>query len=195
MTRGLLDIEGLTDSESEQFQRCVALICGECFLVRNHPPHERSYRFALRNYDLLEAYFSAAGWRLKKDETLGVITWEGQPALRINFNLEETLTLLVLRLMYEEKAREVTLHGERTVLQQELVEKYRVMTERGLKKTALTVLLRRFQALKLIKVIGDEGDPETKIVLYPSIPFALDAMAIDDMHERIESFRREEEPC
>ncbi|MFP4563227.1 MAG: DUF4194 domain-containing protein [Spirochaetia bacterium] len=193
MSKRPSDIERLTEGEREQFRKCITLLCGECFLIRSFPPHEKAYRFALRNYDLLEVYFDIAGWKLKRDENLGVITWEGLPSGRINFNLEETLGLLILRLLYEEKSREITLHGERTVLQQEFVEKYRVMTERPLKKTALILLLRRFQALRLIKVLGDEGDPEAKIILYPSIPFALDGMAIEEMHERIASFRKEEE--
>jgi hypothetical protein len=180
----------LTEGEKDQFRLSVTTLLTESFLVRSFERHERLYRFTIRNFLLVEEYFALAGWGLKKDETAGVVALTGPSAARINLNLEETLSLLIFRLLYEEKSREVTLHGERTVLQQDFVERYRAMTERTLTKTSLVAVLRRFAVLRLIRTLGEEGDPETQIVLYPSIPFALDALSIDEMHDRIELFRR-----
>jgi hypothetical protein len=180
----------MTEGERETFRKCVTALLTESFLLRSFDRHEKLYRFAVQNFFLVEEYFSIAGWGVKKDETAGVVALEGPPAARVNLNLEETLSLLIFRLMYEEKSREMTLHGERTVLQQDFVERYRAMTERSLTKTSLVSLLRRFQALRLVRVLGGEGDPETQIVLYPSIPFALDGVSLDEMHERVELFKK-----
>ncbi len=190
MAEHLERIARLSEPDLDKFRRCVQTLLTEAFIVRSYRRHEPLYKFAVANFTLLETYFAFAGYRLLKDETLGVIAWEGSAAARFDLNLEETLALLILRLLYEEKGREVTLHGERTVLQQEFVEKYRVMTERTLKKTPLIVLLRRFQSLRLIEVLGDESDPETRIILYPSIAFALTGYAIDTVHEKIQSFKK-----
>ena len=190
MSSDLERLDRLVEWERERFQKAANALLTDGFLVRSAPQHEKLYKFAVQNYELIESYFELAGWRVKKDESLGVIGAEGPPSARTNLNLEETLALLILRLLYEEKSSEVTLHGERTILQQDFVEKYRVMTERPLKKTPLSILLRRFQALRLIRMFGEESDPETRILLYPSIVFALDGMAIDEMHTRIETFRK-----
>ena len=184
----------LTEGEREQFRMSVTALLTESFLVRSFDRHEKMYRFTVRNFPLIEDYFSLAGWGVRKDETAGVVALEGPPSARINLNLEETLSLLVFRLLYEEKSREVTLHGERTVLQQDFVERYRAMTERTLTKTSLLSILRRFQSLRLIRTLGEEADPETQILLYASIPFALDAVSVDEMHDRIELFRKSADP-
>ena len=118
------------------------------------------------NFDLFEAYLELAGWGLKKDENLGIVSWEGPPKARLNLNKEESIVLLILRILFEEKGGNITLHGERTILQQEFQDKYRILTETSLKKTQLINLLKRFQGLRLIKSIGDEGNPETVILRY-----------------------------
>jgi len=46
-------------------------------------------------------------------------------------------------------------------------------------------MLRRFKVLRLIRVVGVESDPEATIILYPSIPFALDGMAVEEAAARI----------
>lgn len=184
-------LRGLTEGEKDKFRKSVTALLTETFLLRSYERHEKLYRFAVQNYSLLEDYFSLAGWTVKKDETAGVVALKGPPAARISLNLEETLSLLIFRLLYEEKSREMTLHGGRTVLQQDFVERYRAMTERSLTKTSLLTVLRRLQALRLIRTLGDEADPETQILLFPSIPVALDGVSIDEMHERIELFQRE----
>lgn len=181
---------GMTEGDREKFRKSVTVLLTESFLIRSFEKHEKLYRFSVQNFKLVEDYFSLAGWGLKKDETAGVVALDGPPAARVNLNLEKTLALLIFRLLYEEKSREMTLHGERTVLQQDFVERYRAMTERVLTKTSLLSILRRFQSLRLVRTLGDEGDPETQIILYPSIPFALDGVSIDEMYERIEQFKK-----
>ena len=181
---------GMTEGDREKFRKSVTVLLTESFLIRSFEKHEKLYRFSVQNFKLVEDYFSLAGWGLKKDETAGVVALDGPPAARVNLNLEKTLALLIFRLLYEEKSREMTLHGERTVLQQDFVERYRAMTERVLTNTSRLSILRRFQSLRLVRTLGDEGDPETQIILYPSIPFALDGVSIDEMYERIEQFKK-----
>jgi hypothetical protein len=41
-------------------------------------------------------------------------------------------------------------------------------------------MLRRFQVLRLIRIVGSESDPEATVILHPSISFALDGMAVDE---------------
>lgn len=183
-------LDGMTEGDREKFRTSVTILLTESFLIRSFDKHEKLYRFTVQNWRRVEDYFTLAGWGLKKDETSGVIAVDGPPAARVNLNLEETLALLIFRLMYEEKSREITLHGERTVVQQDFVARYRAMTERGLTKTSLLSILRRFQALRLVRTLGEEGDPETQIILYPSIPFALDGVSLDEMYARIDRFKK-----
>jgi hypothetical protein len=189
MLEELQKIAGLTDSERESFMSAMNTLFTGSFIVRSVESHASLYRFVSANFSLFEVYLSLAGWSLLRDDSLGVIAWHGPPSSRFQFNKEESISLLILRLLYEEKAASVTLHGERTILQQEFQDKYRILMESSLKKTRLVSILRRFQSLKLVKVLGEEGDPETVIVLYASLPFALGSVAIDDIYQRISQYK------
>ena len=47
-------------------------------------------------------------------------------------------------------------------------------------------MLRRFQSLRLIKLIGEDADPEAPVVLYPSLAFAIDGGTIDNLESRLD---------
>jgi hypothetical protein len=57
------------------------------------------------------------------------------------------------------------------------------------RKTRFLALLRRFQALRLIQLHGAEEDPETTVILLPSIPFVLDGVSVEEIAARIEAYR------
>ena len=179
----------LSPDERELLREALAVLFSGSFLVRAVEQHAKLYRFVLANFEAIEDYLFVAGWGLRKDETLGVISFTGPPSARMQLGIDDSSLLLVLRLLYEERAATVTLHGERTALQHEVLERLRALSGRTVTKTRFVASLRRFQTLKLIRILGDEVDPETVIVLYPSIAFALESTAIDEMVERLESYR------
>ena len=174
------ELDRLTDAEKERLRISLNTLFTESFLVRAIEHHAASYRFVTSNFELVEKYLAVAGWGLKRDETLGVIAFQGPPSARHTLSRDESVLLLILRLLFEEKSAEISLHGGRTVRQREILEKYRVLADASWKKTRFIAMLRRFQVLRLIRVIGEESDPESTVILYPSIPFALDGMAVDE---------------
>lgn len=188
-------LKNLNDTELDLFRISLNTLFINTFIQRSIEKETRLYKFIISNYELFEDYLSYAGWYLRKDENLGVITWYGPPNAKLSLNLDETFGLLVFRLIYEEKQMDLTLHGEKTIKQVDFQNKFKVLTDRILNKTRLLQILRRFQALKLIKIIGDDTDPESVIILYPSIPFALDGESIDSIMEKINtlSFKDDDE--
>jgi hypothetical protein len=182
----MADPERLSDSERDRLRVALNLLFTESFLVRGIEHHAASYRFVTSNFELVEKYLAVAGWGLRRDEMLGVVAFQGPPSARHSLSRDESLLLLILRLLFEEKAGEISLHGQRTVRQQDIMEKYRVLADATWRKTRYLGMLRRFQVLRLIRVVGSESDPEATVILYPSIPFALDGMAVDEAAARIQ---------
>ena len=64
-----------------------------------------------------------------------------------------------------------------------------MLAEISFRKTPFVNLLRRFQALRLIRVVGAEEDPEATVILYPSIPFAIDEIGLEETAERIATYQ------
>ncbi|MFP4409543.1 MAG: DUF4194 domain-containing protein [Spirochaetaceae bacterium] len=189
MDERLLRYQKLSDSDRESFRIALNLLLTESFLLRSLDSHGRAYRFAAANIEILEAYLELAGWSLRKDEHLGVISFQGPASARLQLKKDESILLLILRILYEEKAGELVIHGERTVRQQEIQDRLRTVADISYRKTPFVSLLRRFQALRLIQVLGSEEDPEATVILFPSIPFVLDGLSLEALHERLESYR------
>jgi len=192
MKENITKILKLDDRDFDLFQNSInALITGN-FLIRGVDEQKKYYNFVVANSDIVEAYLECAGWMLKIDEPLGVISWMGSASTRQNMLLDETLVLLVFRLIYEEKRHEISLHHHPSVIQQDFQDKFRSLCERQLKKTRFREIIRRFQVLKLIQIHGDETDPDSQIELYPSIVYAFDGKSIDDVYSHIQSLEGDE---
>jgi hypothetical protein len=189
----LLRYQKLSDNDRESFRIALNLLLTESFIIRSLDAHSRAYRFAAANIEILDAYLELAGWSLRKDEHLGVISFQGPASARLQLKKDESILLLVLRLLYEEKAGELVIHGERTVRQQEIQDRLRTVADISYKKTPFISLLRRFQALRLIQVVGSEEDPEATVILFSSIPFVLDGLSLEALYERLESYGGGEE--
>lgn len=189
MNELLSKLENFTERERELFARCLNTLYGGGFIMNQLEKDKPLYRFMLSHLAVFEAYLDYAGWSLRKDEALGVIALHGPAMARFSLNLEETLGLLVLRVLYEEKQFEISLSREKTVKQSEFNDKYKVLTDRPLNKTRYINLLRRFRTLKLLAISGDEADPDALLILYPSITFILDGEAIDAIYERLEKLK------
>jgi len=189
MDERLLRYRKLSDSDRELFRIALNTLLTESFLLRSLEAHARAYKFAAGNTEILDAYLELAGWGVRKDENLGVIAFDGPASARLQLKKDESILLLVLRLLYEEKSGELTLHGERTIRQQEIQDRLKTVADLSYRKTRFLALLRRFQALRLIQLHGAEEDPETTVILLPSIPFVLDGVSVEEIAARIEAYR------
>jgi hypothetical protein len=189
MDERLLRYRKLSDSDRELFRIALNTLLTESFLLRSLESHARAYKFAAGNTEILDAYLELAGWGVRKDENLGVISFDGPASARVQLKKDESILLLVLRLLYEEKSGELTLHGERTIRQQEIQDRLRTVADLSYRKTRFLALMRRFQALRLIQLHGAEEDPETTVILLPSIPFVLDGVSVEEIAARIEAYR------
>ncbi|MFW6288364.1 MAG: DUF4194 domain-containing protein [Spirochaetota bacterium] len=190
MADDLLYLARLPEADREQFRIAINTLFTEGFLVRAIEQHERPYRFVLSNLAVCESYLGLAGWTLRTDESLGVIAFVGPAAARLRLRKLESIIALIARLLYEEKAGEIELHGERTVRRHEIQDRYRALTKATLKKTPFLAILRRLQSLRLIRLVGDDNDPDATVILYPSLAFALDAQSVEELEARLEELAR-----
>jgi len=177
----------MTENEQQLFQKSMQTLLNATFIIRQLDKDRELYRFVMANYHLCENYLSAMGWGLRKDEHLGIIACEGAASRNVSLNLEETLSTLILRLIYEDKRHEVSLAAEQIVRQYEFYEKYRALTERVFTKTRMRDVLHRLKMLKLIDYAGDELDPDLLIILYPSIAFIVDSDTINGASKKLEA--------
>jgi hypothetical protein len=174
-----------SDADRDLFRRSIHRLLSGSFVLRAVKDDEDIYSFIIRNRGVFEAYFECAGWTLRVDEPIGAISWLGPSPARIHFTKDETILLVIARLLYEEKKSEITLLENPVVTVSDLLGKYQSLTGVQLKKTRFYDVLRRLQTLKLLKAESSDFAPDSLVSIYPSVALALDSNAVNALHEKI----------
>ena len=113
MDEGLLVLDGFNERERELFARSMNTLFSGGFILNQIEKDKPLYRFVLSHLQVFEAYLDFSGWSLRRDESLGVIALKGPALARFSLNLEETVGLLVLRVLYEENGSKSRSRGKR----------------------------------------------------------------------------------
>ncbi len=182
--------QGLTGTEKEQFSRIVNRLLASTYLVKRKEDNRRDYFFTQRHENLFRGYLRLGGWLLASDPALGVYSLES-PHNRLHLRMEESIIILIVRLLYEEKRGEVSLAEDVSIRVGEIQERYSILAikKRPIDKATLreTIgLLKRFNILT--SLTGDVTDPECRLVVYPSILIAIRVDDIKEVHERLEGY-------
>ena len=129
-------------------------------------------------------YFSFMGFEIKCDKDNGVVMLdncsgtgdkEKLQSNRYRFTKEETIVLCCLWLIYMSRIREGTLSSVIVIGVSDLIYELEKYDARDMvNKTALGNIFKTLKNYSLIDVDGNVGDIDCKLVLYPSLQFALD---------------------
>ncbi|HAF17682.1 MAG: DUF4194 domain-containing protein [Thermacetogeniaceae bacterium] len=198
------EYEQLTHTEKEQFILTANQLLSKTFIIRDkYSPKEKrlklnpDYRFIERHLELFRRYLRLSGWELEKDNNYGVIALYNRFELnRAHLNKRTTIILYILRLIYEEKREKLTLKREITTNVGEVVGK---MINLGLidKKPPNKDLIDAFRTLRRHQIIdylgSDVTQPDTGIIIYPSILFVVTNEKITEIYELAQAPQKEDE--
>jgi hypothetical protein len=179
----------MTDKDKELFQETVNLLFSKTFLVYDRDEDRPYYRFVDKNISLLQGYLGLAHWDLHHYKRLSVFQLHNRRERnRRHFTLQETIFLFILRLLYDEKQRELRITQNVLVSGQDIQEKYlalkirnRLPSREDLQR--ILKLFHRFSLLDLKK--GAWNEPDSIFVLYPSVLVVLEMGAVENLAEWI----------
>jgi len=185
--------EGLSPREQEEFTRIVNKLLAVTFITRKNDEDRRDYYFIERNEALFRDYLKLAGWTLAADKSYGVYQVINEFAFnRLRLKLEESIILLIIRLCYEEKRKEINLADNIMLRVREIQEKYaalqirkRPIDKKSLRETL--ALLKRFNIARPLD--GDTTDPECRLEVFPTILFAVRVEDIRNIHDKLDTYR------
>ena len=187
----------LSDKEKDDFKYIVLDLFKVNFLLEKKKRDK--YLFILSHKELFRLYFSYIDieFIIREDKELAYIKSLDSNLSR-NLSKNETICLLVLRLLYQEKIEEVSLSDEIEIKVIDLQNKlYAVRFEQNqtdrVKKSTLIEMLQVFKAHDLIYYKNDDLKYDNStIVIYPSIEVATDFREMTDILNRLESLDRGE---
>lgn len=187
-------LDKMLQREKENFRRICNRLLSCCFLCKSNGAGKSDYYFVLKYKNEFKTYLEVLGYRLEINEELGVIQLTNAYNYnRLNLKLYESVILLILRILYDEKKRELSVSDEVIVNLGDIQDKYLSLQirEKMIDKTTMRNALSLFRRFQLIEILDrDLGNEESRILIYDSILMAVRIDNIRKAYEKLEIYRK-----
>lgn len=189
----------LSQREQDDFARIVNRLLGGTFLVKQQEGSRRDYYFVERNEAVFAGYLRVMRWEIIVDRAYGVVqVLNRQGGTRLQLRMMESVLLLLLRLIYEEKRRELTITDDMICQVQEIHDKalsLRVRERGVVEKKHLKDAFAIFRRFSLVDVMDEDiTDPRCRIKLLPTLLFAVKLDGLQELHDRLGTYAEGGEP-
>lgn len=179
--------------------RVVNRLLGQVFLYRDKDDEQDDYYFVHRHRAACENALALVGFSLLHDDYHNIFQIVSEYSYcRARYKLDESLMILVLRKLYEERSERLSLAQDPVVTIGEVRDEYRTITgkERDLGIGQYDALLRRLRALGLIDVIDgrtvDVRDSEARLRLRGSVRMILPVQSVDELDAWVRKYRAQD---
>lgn len=188
----MFEILNESAAQKEKFRLAANKLLNHCFLLRKREDTKKDYIFVKQNMELFVTYFDLLGYDINVNEDHGVIGLSNRFGTgRVELGKYESILLLILRLLYMEKRKELATYSEEViVLMEEIREKYAMLKlrvkpvlEKGTERSMLKIF-RRYHIVQNLD--ADITQPDARIVIYPSILMAVTTENINEIYELTE---------
>ncbi len=146
--------------------------------------------------EVFARYLDVLGYTLEINEEYGVIQLVNRENYNhLNLKLYDSIILLILRILYDEKKRELSL-TDVVVNLGDIQEKYLSLKirEKQIDKTTMNNALRLFRRFNLVELLDrDLLQEESRVVIYDSILMAVRVEDIKRVSDLISLYRKGEE--
>jgi hypothetical protein len=191
-----LILNDIPEKSRREVPRIVNRLHGQTFLYQDADSDKDDYYFVHRYRSIFESLLELAGFNLLHDDyhrIFQVISEYGYS--RARFKLDESLMIVVLRKLYEEKIEHLSLANDPVVTIGEVREEYRTITgrERDLGVVQYETLLRHLRSIGLVETIDgrniDVRDGEARLRLRGSVKLILPIQSADEMEAWLRKYR------
>ena len=188
-------LEKMTVTQQNQFKDAANKLLASTFLSRDKKDNKESYYFLMSYKELFDEFFAILGYEIELDIQAGSVMLTGASASNtLKLKRDETLVLLILRLLYHEKMKEASLNDNIVCEVSDIHEKYDYLEiKKKLNKTDLVSSLRLFRRYNLIEVTGDLSTSSCKVVILPTILMAIKSEDITEVYNTVNKITAQEE--
>ena len=187
-------LEGMLQRDQEEFRRICNKLINICFLCKKNETTKSDYYFVLKYKEKFEILLGTLGYRIEINEEYGVVQLtNGQNVNRQNLKLYESIILLIMRILFDEKKRELSMSDEVIVTLGDIQDKHMILKIRDkmIDKTTMNNTLRFLRRYQLIELLdNDVSNEESRILIYDSILMAVRVEDIKQVYGKIETYRK-----
>jgi hypothetical protein len=192
----LTHISSLPEKSQRDLPRVINRLLGQVFLYQDKDEDKDDYYFIHRHRAACETAFELAGFNLLHDDYHRIFQAVSEYSYcRARYKLDETLMILVLRKLYEERTERLSLAQDPVVTTGEVREEYRTITgkERDLGMVQYETLLRHLRTMGLLDTLDgrtiDVRDAEARLRLRGSVRMILPIQTVDELDAWLRKYR------
>lgn len=186
-------LEKMSQKDREQFRRICGRLLSSCFICKRNENTKADYYFVMRLRETFEEYLGVLGLSLEISEQYGVIQLVSREGMgHASLKLADSIILLILRILYDEKKRELSL-TDVVVNVGDIQEKYLSMKVRDkqIDKTTMNNALRTLKRYNLVNLLDrDMSQEDGRVLIYDSILMAVRVEDIQRVSELIDKYRK-----
>lgn len=187
-------LEGMLQKDKDNFVRICNKLLSTCFLCKGNVTARSDYYFVLKHKSEMAEYFSVLGYRLEINEDYGVVQLTNPYNYnRLNLKLYESIILLILRVLFDEKKRELSAADEVIINLGDIHERFLSLKVRDkmINKTTMRNALSLFRRFQLIEILDKNLENEdSRILIFDSILMAVRVEDIKQAYEKLEIYRK-----
>ena len=187
-------LEGMLQKDKDEFVRICNRLLGSCFVCKRNETSRRDYYFITQHREKFSQYLSVLGYRLgiNEEDGGGQLT-NPQNYNRYNMKLFESIILLILRILYDEKKRELSVSDEVIINMGDIHEKFLTLKIRDkmMDKTTLRNAISTMRRFQLVEVLDKElSNQDSRLIIYDSILMAVRVEDIRQAYEKLENYKK-----
>ena len=187
-------LEGMLQKDKDEFVRICNRLLGSCFVCKRNETSRRDYYFITQHREKFSQYLSVLGYRLEINEEYGVVQLtHPQNYNRYNMKLFESVILLILRILYDEKKRELSVSDEVIINMGDIHEKFLTLKIRDkmMDKTTLRNAISTMRRFQLVEALDKElSNQDSRLIIYDSILMAVRVEDIRQAYEKLENYKK-----
>lgn len=179
--------ERLTNVQKATFKDIANKLLASTFLARDKKDNKDNYYFVVSYKEVFDEFFAILGYEVKLDQGVGSIMLKSdQNTGFLKLRRDETIILLILRILYHERLKETSLNENVVITVLDIHEKYNFLEiKKRINKTDLVSALRLFRRFNLIETIGDITMSNTKVVIMSTILYAINTEEITEVYNTV----------
>ena len=187
-------LDGMLQKDKDDFSRVCNRLLSTCFLCKRNETNKSDYYFVTKYKEKFAECFSLLGYRLEINEDYGVIQLTNpQNYNRYNMKLFESILILILRILYDEKKRELSVSDEVIVNIGDIHEKFLSLKIRDkmIDKTSFRNAISTMKRFQIIETLDSNlTDEESRILIFDTILMAVRVEDIKAAYEKLEVYKK-----
>lgn len=184
----------LSIKDKEQFKKTCNKLLSCSLICKQKEGTKKDYYFVENHRDAINEYFEVLGFELEVNKSIKAAQLVNKLGVnKFQLKLIDSITLLILRILYQEKMQELSLAQYVTIEIEEIQSRFIALgfKDRLMDKTLLRQSLSTLKRFNIIETLDrDMTLSDSRLIVYPTIQMIARSEDITAIYEKLETYKR-----